>query len=141
MAGVPVLPETFLDGSAPRLRPFVLSGIPFPTPHKFILSATHIIHVSLSDIPLSGYISLEVMATCLAALPNLEHLAIGFRFRSPIHPQIGLPPLTPAILPSLTGLSFRGASEFFEGLLKPPYSNIHTSAQPAQHFVLQGPHI
>ena len=114
---VPVLPETFLGGSAPRLRSFILSGIPFPTLHNFILSATQIIHLSLFDIPLSGYISPEVMVTCLAALPNLEYLAIGFRFRSPISRQIGLPPLTPAVLPSLTKLFFRGASEYLEELL------------------------
>ena len=119
---VPVLPETFLGGSAPRLRSFALLGIPFPMFHKFILSATHIVHIYLSDIPLSGYISPEVMATCLATLPNLEHLTIGFRFRSPIHRQIGLPSLTPAVLPSLTRLSFRGASEYFEDLLARTYT-------------------
>jgi len=124
---VPVLPEeTFLGGSAPRLRSFVLSGISFPTLHKFILSATHITCLGLFNIPLSGYIlgyiPPEVMATRLAALPNLEHLAIGFRFRSPIHRQIGLPPLAPAVLPSLTGLSFRGASEYFEDLLARAYT-------------------
>ena len=47
---VPVLPETFLDGSAPSLRAFVLSGIPFPTLQKFILSATHTVHISLTDL-------------------------------------------------------------------------------------------
>ena len=64
------------------------------------------------------------MATCLAALPNLEHLTIGFRFQSPIHRQIGLHSLTPAIqvLPSLTCLSFRGASEYFEDLLARTYT-------------------
>jgi len=36
--------ETFLDGSAPSLQVFVLSGIPFPMLQKFILSATHIVH-------------------------------------------------------------------------------------------------
>jgi len=35
--------QTFLNGSAPSLRAFVLSGIPFPTLQKFILSATHIV--------------------------------------------------------------------------------------------------
>ena len=119
---VPVLPETFLGGSAPRLRSFAFSGIPFPTFHKFILSATHIVHIFLSDIPLSGYISPEAMATCLATLPNLEDLTIGFRFRPPVHRQIGLPSLTPAVLPSLTRLSFRGASQYFEDLLARTYT-------------------
>jgi hypothetical protein len=42
---VPVLPETFLGGSAPLLRSFDLRGIPFPTFPKFILSATNIIYL------------------------------------------------------------------------------------------------
>ena len=118
---VPALPETFLGGSAPHLRSFVLSGIPFPTLPKFILSATHIIHLGLFDIPLSGFILPEVMAACLAALPNLEHLVIGCRFQYPRPPQIDLPPLTPAVLPSLTDLSFKGASEYFEDFLARTY--------------------
>lgn len=118
---VPALPETFLGGSAPRLRSFVLSGIPFPTLPKFILSATHIIHLGLFDIPLSGYISPEIMAACLAALPSLEYLVIGCRFHYPRPRPIDPPPLTPAVLPSLTDLSFRGASEYFEDFLAQTY--------------------
>jgi len=115
------LPETFLGGSAPpRLLSFVLEGIPFPTLHKFILSATDIARLGLVDIPVAGYIAPEEMATCLAALPNLEDLAI--EFRSPLYFQIGLPLLTPAVLPSLTDFSFKGASEYFEDLLARTYT-------------------
>jgi hypothetical protein len=35
-SSVPALPETFLGGSAPRLRSFVLKGIPFPSFPRFI---------------------------------------------------------------------------------------------------------
>jgi len=65
---VPVLPETFLDGSVPRLHTFTLGGIPFPSFPKFILRFTHIANLDLNDIPNSGYISPEVMASCLTAL-------------------------------------------------------------------------
>ena len=111
---VPVLPETFLGGSAPRLQTFQLSGIPFPSFPKFILHFTHIVALFLQDIPNSGYISPEVMATCLAALPNLESLSI--RFRSPPWGllQLSPPPLTRAALPALYFLAFSGASEYFE---------------------------
>ena len=115
---VPALPETFLGGSAPsRLQSFHLSGIPFPSFPKFILSATHIAHLALGHIPNSGYISPDAMATCLATLPNLESLLIGFRppLSGPL--QIGFPPLIRAVLPALVRLSFSGASEYLEDLL------------------------
>jgi len=111
---VPVLPETILGGFAPRLRSFGLISIPFPSFPKFILSFTHIVHLYLHEIPSSGYISPEVMATCLAALPNLGYLAIGFRSPSSRPLQLSPPNLTRAALPALYGLEFSGVSEYFE---------------------------
>jgi len=111
---VPALPETFLGGFAPRLQSFVLKGIPFPSFPKFILSFTHIIDLRLSEIPSSGYISPEVMATCLATLPNLGVLSIGFRSPSSRPLQLSPPPLTRAALPALWFLGFSGVSEYCE---------------------------
>jgi hypothetical protein len=110
----PVLPETFLGGSAPRLRSFNLRGISFPSLPKFILSVTHIINLQLIDIPHSGYVSPRVMATCLAALPNLESLSVGFRSPLSRPLRINPPPLTRAVLPALAYLRFSGVSEYFE---------------------------
>jgi len=111
----PVLPETFLGGSAPRLHTFILRGIPFPSFPRFILSSTHIDVLSLSDIPNSGYISPEVMATCLTALPHLDFLSIAFRSPHPLGLlQLSPPPLTRAALPALSDLDFSGASEYLE---------------------------
>jgi hypothetical protein len=111
---VPVLPETFLGGSAPLLDYFESSGIPFPTFPKFIATSTHIRSLLISDIPHSGYISPNAMVACLAALPNLEDLLIGFRSPLSRPPQITPPPRTRIVLPALTGLSFWGVSEYFE---------------------------
>jgi hypothetical protein len=113
----PVLPKTFLGGSAPLLQSFTLDGIPFPTFPDFVLSSTQIHRLTLSDVPDSGYISPNIMATCLAALPNLGYLTIGFR--SPLCRAIrrNPPPLKCAVLPVLTNLSFKGASEYFEDLI------------------------
>ena len=110
----PMLPETFLGGSAPLLKFFDLSGIPFPTFPRFILSSTHIRRLSIYDVPQSGYISPNAMAACLAALPNLE--ALGFGFGSPLSrpPQITPPPRTRIVLPALLSLIFWGVSEYFE---------------------------
>jgi hypothetical protein len=111
------LPETFLGGSAPHLESFQLRRIPFPTFPSFILSSTQIQRLSLDDIPHSGYISPNVMATCLAALPNLTQLLIGFQSPLSRPVEIAPPPLTRAVFPALTSLDFRGVSEYCEDFL------------------------
>ena len=40
---MPVIPDSFLSGFAPRLRHFQLDGIPFPGLPKLLLSATHLV--------------------------------------------------------------------------------------------------
>jgi len=110
----PVLPETFMGGSAPVLEYLELYGIPFPTFPQFISSSTHINELRILDIPHSGYISPNAMAACLAALPNLEYLSIGFRSTLSRPSQITPPPRTRMVLPALTQLSFYGVSEYFE---------------------------
>jgi hypothetical protein len=51
----PVIPDSFLDGFAPRLRLFELNGTTFPGLPKLLLSATHLLSLSLLNIPYSGY--------------------------------------------------------------------------------------
>jgi len=74
----PVIPNSFLGGSAPHLQIFELMGIPFPGLPKLILSATHLVDLYLSDIPHSGYISPEAMATLLSVLSSLKTLTFQF---------------------------------------------------------------
>ena len=114
---MPMLSDTFLGGSAPHLESFQLRRIPFPTFPSFILSSTQICHIALDDIPHSGYISPDVMATCLAALPNLTQLLIGFQSPLSRPVEIAPPPLTRAVFPALTSLDFRGVSEYCEDFL------------------------
>jgi hypothetical protein len=84
---VPVLPDSFLGGSAPRLRYFSLRRIPFPGLPKLLLSTTHLVNLHLREIPHSGYISPEAMATCLSMLTSLETLQ--FEFKPPkSHPDL-----------------------------------------------------
>ena len=54
---VPVVPDSFLGRSAPRLRFLLLRGIPFPGWPKLLLSTTNLVVLDLSNIPHSGYIS------------------------------------------------------------------------------------
>jgi hypothetical protein len=117
----PILPYSFLGGTAPRLRSLKLSNSPFPGLPKLILSATHLVVLDLLNIPYSGYIPPEAMATSLSALTNLESLYLQFRYPRP-RPAIESrrpppPPLTRSILFSLTKFRFKGASEYLEEIL------------------------
>jgi hypothetical protein len=110
----PVLPDSFLGRSAPRLLHFRLSGIQFLTLPRLLLSSHDLASLDLSNIPASGYISHEAMANCLATLTRLQDLRI--EFRSPRHradraSRRQLPP-TSTVLPVLTGLTFKGDSEY-----------------------------
>src|SRR5216683_5505093 len=77
----PVLPDSFLGGSAPSLQSLYLSGIPFPALPKLLLSTHDLVTLRLWFIPRSGYFSPEAMVTALATLTSLELLEL--RFRSP----------------------------------------------------------
>ena len=99
----PVIPDSFLGGSAPRLRSLTLNSISFPGLPKLLLSATHLVHLILSGIPHSGYISPKAIVALLPALFSLERLSV--EFRSPqsrpyretqsLSPPKRCPPLSP----------------------------------------------
>jgi len=113
----PVIPSTFLGGSAPHLQYFFLEGIAFPALPQLVISTYRLTRLWLQRIPDAGYISPEAMATCLAVLPNLEELFIGFQSPRSLPLQISPPPSTRATLPALTYFAFRGASEYLEDLI------------------------
>jgi len=116
---VPILPDSFLGGSAPRLRHLCLDGIPYPSIGTLLSSTTNLVWLSLWNIPHSGYIAPEMIVPCLSMLPRLGLLELGFRHpRSPTrrasrHP----PPLARVVFPSLTYLQFQGAVEYLEDVL------------------------
>ena len=113
------IPDTFLGGSTPQLQILALERIAFPTFPGFVLSATHLTKLQLQKIPDAGYISPEVMYTCLSVLLELEELVIGFQsLRLAPHP-ISLPLLTRVTLPALTYFQFRGVCGYLEDLIAP----------------------
>ncbi|KAH9967682.1 hypothetical protein BJV74DRAFT_799488 [Russula compacta] len=57
------------------------------------------------------------MANCLATLPSLKYLYIGFRCPRSRPDRMGLPPPTRAVLPALFDFQFKGVSEYFEDLV------------------------
>jgi hypothetical protein len=115
----PVLPNSFLGASAPRLRRLWLKGIPFPGIGKLLLSTSGLVSLNLWEVPHSGYISPEMMASSLSTLTSLRELALEFRSprsradRENRYP----PPLTRLILPALTWLQLQGDGEYLEDIL------------------------
>jgi hypothetical protein len=121
VSALPIVPNTFFGGSAPRLRSLTLDGIPFPTLPRLLLSSNDLVDLSLDRIPQNGYISPEAMATCVSALTSLTNLSIGFispTSRPDPTTRLGHPPpLTRVVLPALTKFGFHGVSEYLEDLM------------------------
>jgi hypothetical protein len=112
------LPDSFLDGSAPRLQRLQLCGVPFPGLPKLLPSATHLVDLDYSNIPQSGYISPEAMATALSVLTSLKLLTLKFiSSRSRPNRANPHPPLTRSPLPVLDALRFEGATEYLDDLM------------------------
>ena len=111
----PILPESFLSGTAPRLRSLTLFGITFPGLRKLLLSATHLVDLDLGYLPPSAYIPPEAMAASLATLTSLEYLRLCFVYPRPSR-RPPPPPPTRSILPSLTKIIFKGGCEYLEGI-------------------------
>jgi len=118
---VPVLPDSFLGGSAPCLRSLDLNGIPYPSIGKLLSSTTNLVRLSLRDIPHSGYIAPKTIVPCLSMLPRLKSLFLGFRYPQsrahrasrPWHPSL----LTPFAFPNLTSFGFSGNMTYLEDIL------------------------
>ena len=123
---VPVLPDSFLGGSAPRLRSLHLAGITYPSIGKLLSSTTNLVQLSLRHIPHSGFISPETIVPHLSMLAKLETLSLGIQYarsrahRASRHP----PPLTRVAFPSLASLELHGDIEYLEDIL----SQIETPA-------------
>ena len=117
----PVISETFLGGCAPRLRIVNLCYIPFPTLPKLLLSASHLVRLHLEEIPKTVYISPDAMATCLAALTRLQSITISSPFWRSFPPKQTNqhpPPMSRAVLPSLTQFTSGGVSgEYLDDLM------------------------
>ena len=112
----PVIPDSFLGGSAPRLQLLVLSSISFPGLSKLLSSATHLAHLDLHRIPHSGYIPPQAIVAVISVLSSLEELHLGFEsFQSrPNWESQTLPPPKRSILPALSRFSFKGTTKYLE---------------------------
>ena len=115
----PVIPDSFLGGSAPRLRVLELHFIPFTGLPKLLLSATHLVNLHLTNIPHSGYISPKAMVAALSALSSLETLYLWFRSPQsrPDWESRSLPAPKRFVLPALNDFYFKGVTEYLEELV------------------------
>ena len=117
----PPVTSSFLRGSTPHLRHLCLENLSFPTLPALLSSSNNLVTLTLRNVPHShsGYISPEVMATCLFALIRLERLE--FRSKSlTTHPdpEIVHPhSLSRAVLPALTWFNFEGLTQYLEDLV------------------------
>ena len=113
---VTIVPDSILGGSASRLQELSLDNILFPGLPKLLLSATHLVHLQLTTIPHPEYFSLDTVVTVLSTLTSLD--MFWLQFQSPLSlPSRRPPPLTRSVLPALSSLRFKGASEYLEDLV------------------------
>jgi hypothetical protein len=116
----PVIPYSFLGGSAPRLRTFSLDGILFPELPNLLLSANHLVYLRLFNISHYGhYISPEGIVALLSVLSSLRTLSLGFKYP---HSHLrwesrSLSPPKRSILPALNDFRFRGVSDYLEDVV------------------------
>jgi hypothetical protein len=116
---VPVIPDSFLDGFAPRLRNVTLSGIPFPGLPNLLFSATHLVQLLLFNIPHTGYFSPEAIVALLSVSSSLETLTLQFPSpQSYPHWETRRPPPSRrSVIPALISFNFKGVTEYLEDLV------------------------
>ena len=116
-----VLPDNFLDGSAPRLRVLHLKGIAIPMLRQLLASSQHIISLRVEDITRDGYFTAEDLAIGLSGATRLQSLELGFHplTITPSSPVQESPPPSPSriILPSLTEFRYEGESTYLRDFI------------------------
>jgi hypothetical protein len=131
MSPSPLLPASFLGGSAPLLRSLFLSSVAYPELPLLLSSARDLVVLQVLYIPDTWYISPEEMVACLSSLTRLTTLDLGFESEMDIHPVQVTPRSSRqkrTVLLSLSCFHFRGTSKYLEDLVSqidaPRLSNV-----------------
>ena len=110
------LPSTFKWGS--RLRLLHSTGMALPALPHLLSPSLDLVDLQLHEVPHAGYFSPEEFASALSGMTQLQSLSL--HFLSPAsRPSHISPPPSPGervVLPALTHLKFRGASEYLNSL-------------------------
>ena len=116
---VPIVPDSFLGGSAPQLRTLELYGIPFPALGKLLLSTRNLVDIDVREIPHSGYISPQEIVAGLSTSMGLERLTLEYQSPQSWDDRANWdpPPLTRIVLPALTRLVFKGDNQYLEAIV------------------------
>jgi len=125
----PDLPDSFLRGSAPRLRSLHLDNVAFLTLPELLLSSTGLVCLSLWCIDPPRSVYTNAIVNCLSSLTNLEKLQIDFRCCRRVGPRLRQSPLPCTVLPVLDSISFRGVIEdmeaFYARIEAPLLKDVH----------------
>ena len=109
------LPSTFKWGS--RLRRLHSTGIALPALPQLLLPSLDLVDLQLHEVPGVGYFSPEAFAIALSGMTQLQTLSLHFLSPASRPRRIGLSPAERFVLPALTHLKFRGASEYLNNLV------------------------
>jgi hypothetical protein len=111
---VSALPDGFLGGSAPSLHELELCDVRYQALPTLLSSAGNLVNLTLRNIPPTGYVSPEAMASLVATTLKLEILEIDFNALMSFPDLILSPPTTRTILPILRKFLFSGECKYLE---------------------------
>ena len=129
----PVIPDSFLGGSAPLLQSLRMIHPAFPALPNLLLSANHLVDLQLYCFAHAGHTPPEVMAASLSSMTKLQSLKLRFGAPRPRPSRASRrpPPRIRTTLPALTKFSVEGVSEYVEDLVAridaPLLDDIHIS--------------
>ena len=105
------IPGTFRWG--PRLHRLHSTRISFPALPQLLSSSKDLVDLQLHEIPSIGYVSPKAFANALSGMTRLQSISLHFLSPTsrPSHVSVQSPGVR-VVLPALTRLKFRGASEY-----------------------------
>lgn len=144
----PSRPTAFLTGVAsPCLKDVSLVGIPYPRPLGLLSSTNDLVALRLLEVPNTGYVAPDVMATYLSIPPHLKLLCIDSH-SSPSHrysrgSERTTTQATRTTLPSLIYFNFRGTNEYlkdFVSRIDAPFLN-EVNTTFSNQLIFDVPHL
>jgi len=125
VVGPPIVDSTALTLretlQAPHLKHLMLTGFAYPIGPRLHPTAVGLVTLNLLIHQQSAYFQPNILLQWISFMPQLEILAIAFRFPIPNHDverEVAYMPIpTPITLPNLRWLWFQGASAYLEAIV------------------------